>query len=152
MAIFCVIGSAAAVCAEDIGSDDDGNVGMNYEDVNEVSGSQYNPDDQGLGQDAAVQHDASFVPDGNPEVKIPEGNSTGHAAGEPVNSTADNQTASNATSTDTPASTPVSESANMTNHTGNATALQGMPATGNPILALFAVGAVLGSVAVIKRK
>ena len=152
LAIFCVIGSAAAVSADDIGLHDSTNAEYKYDDMNVVSGSQYNPDDQGLGQDAAVEHDTSFVPDGNPEVPIPEGNNTGHAAGEPDTQAAQNQTASNATATDTPAETQASENLNMTNGTGNATSSHGMLATGNPILALLAVGAVLGSVAVIKRK
>ena len=54
-------------------------------------------------------------------------NSTAHAAGEPVQ--------------------------NTTNHTASAsTAANKLPATGNPILALFAVSAVLGGASVLRRK
>ena len=41
---------------------------------------------------------------------------------------------------------------NATNHTANAsTAAHKLPATGNPILALFAVSAVLGGASVLRR-
>ena len=48
LAIFCIIGSAAAVSAEDIGSDNGGYAGSNYEDMNQASEIQYNPDDHGI--------------------------------------------------------------------------------------------------------
>lgn len=47
----------------------------------------------------------------------------------------------------------LTETGNITgNTTGNATASHTMPATGNPIMALFAVCAILGGYAIIRRK
>lgn len=68
-----------------------------------------------------------------------------HAAGEPVNET------SNATAN---ATAPVAgNTTNATsNATANATASQSMLATGNPILILLAVGAVLGGCVALRKK
>ena len=111
LAIFCIIGSAAAVSAADVSDDlgnyadtqyqDDSYVDSQYQDGG-YAGSQYQDD----GGWAGSQYNETLE----------------NAAGAPVNATA------------------------------NATASHTMPATGNPILLLFAVGAVLGGAAVIKRR
>ena len=101
LAIFCIIGSAAAVSAADA-SDDLGNyAGTQYQDGG-YAGSQYQDD----GGWAGSQYDETLE----------------NAAGAPVNATA------------------------------NATSSHTMPVTGNPILLLLVVGAVLGGAAVIKRR
>ncbi len=106
LAIFCVIGSAAAVCAADVGDD--------------------------LGAQALNQSD----------------DFDGGWAGSQYNETLENATANATNATDVPANTtaPVAGNAN------NATAAHTMLATGNPILALLAVSAVLGGCAIYKRK
>ena len=60
-----------------------------------------------------------------------------------------NQTAENATGEPVNETVTAPEAANAT---GNATSSHTMLATGNPILALLAVGAVLGGAAVITRR
>ena len=100
LAIFCIIGSVAAVSAADESGDLGGYVGSQYQDDGGWAGSQYN---------ATLEN----------------------AVGAPVNGTAQNATA---------------------NVTGNASTSNTMPAAGNPILALFAVTAVLGGSAALKRK
>lgn len=159
LAIFCVIGSAAAVSAEDFGSDDISHAGDNYGDSNGIAGSPYGADDEGVDQVPSVEHDADFVPDGNPEMLPPDWNHMEHAAGEPDNQTSSNQT--NTTAQDAADNQPANETAAGNaalneggNDTSNATGAspQKMPTTGNPILALFAVGAVLGGSAIIRRK
>ena len=140
LAIFCVIVSAGAVsAAEDVGSDDNGWAGSNYEDMNGYSGSQYNPDDEGLGIGAGAGNDTNFVVGGasgepEPGNGLPlenetwnmTGNNTVPAAGEP---------ASNATG----------------NSTGNATTPHTMLSTGNPVFALCLISAVLSGYALIRR-
>ena len=154
-ALLCVIGSAAAVSAEDIGSEG-GYAGSNYEGADGVSESQYNPDDQLVGDEAGEVPDTESPAHENPEFLPPDWNHDEHAAGEPENETAGNQT--NTTDvTDTQASQTVLDNVTSSvtgNSTGNATANapHSMLETGNPILALLAVGAVLGSAAVIRRK
>jgi hypothetical protein len=160
LAIFCVIGSAA-VSAADLGSDDGGYAGSNSEDAigvagsnygdsNGVAGSQYNPDDEGAGQLAAVEHDTNFVPDGTPDAN--------HAAGEADNQTQGNATNEHVYAPDTFNSVPTSQSVydnatyNGTASAGNTSAPQEMHSTGNPILALLAVGAVLGVSSIIRKK
>ena len=154
LAIFCVIGSAA-VSAADLGSDDGayygaydgGYAGDNYGDSNGVAGSQYGTDEQGGDQIASVEHDATFVPDGTPDAD--------HAAGEDSNQTSDNATSQGIYAPDTFNSVPVSEPI-YDNATYNATASAGntstMHATGNPILALLAVGAVLGVSGILRKR
>lgn len=149
LAIFCVIGSALAVSAAEDVSDEGGYAGCNYEDSNGVAGSQYNPDDEGVDQVAAVEHDANFVPDGTP---------ADHAAGEPDNQTQENATTEQVYAPDTFNSVPTSQSVydnathNATASAGNTTSPQTMHATGNPILALLVVGAVLGAGSIMRKK
>ena len=126
LAIFCVIASAAAVSAEDVGNND-GYAGINYEDMNGVSESQGNLVDEGTGNESAVNQ-TSDVGLFNVSGSLP-------------------------TSQNAPAHSPFNESGNATgNVTGNTTAQQTMPATGNPILAFLTVCAVLGGYTVIRRK
>ena len=133
LAIFCVIASAGLVCAADYG----GYAGSNYQDMNGVSGSQYDVDDE----DAGLE----------PGAGLPLENQTGPM---PVNTT-DNMTG-NVTGNETGNATGNATS-NVTgnatgNTTGNFTAPHSLLATGNPIIALLAVSAVLGGAVLIRRK
>ena len=117
LAIFCVIGSAATVCAADVG-DDLGAQALNQSDDFDGgwAGSQYQDD--------------------------------GGWAGSQYNETLENATANATNTTNDTANTAAPVVANQT----NATAPHTMLATGNPILALFAVSAVLGGYTILKRK
>ena len=119
--VFCVIASAATVCAADVDGGNGNDVVGQADDNGGWAGSQYNQDDQG-GYAGSQYNETSE-----------------HAAGEPTNTTAD---------------APVNETADTAaqNMTANATSSHKMLETGNPILALFAVGAVLGAYAVYKRE
>ena len=159
LAIFCVIASAGAACAADaygntgydelsytddlgewVGSHSDDNqtgwAGSQYNENDQggYAGSQYNQDEQG--GYAGSQYD---VDDQGGYAGSQYNETSEHAAGEPVNTTAD---------------APVNETADTVaqNMTANATSSHKMLETGNPILALFAVGAVLGAYAVYKRE
>ena len=172
LAIFCVIASAGAAFAADaygdigydelsytddlgewVGSHSDDNqtgwAGSQYNENDQggYAGSQYDVDDQGgyagsqYNQDeqggyAGSQYD---VDDQGGYAGSQYNETSEHAAGEPVNTTAD---------------APVNETADTVaqNMTANATSSHKMLETGNPILALFAVGAVLGAYAVYKRE
>ena len=140
LAIFCIIGSAAAVSAADVyddsgaqlGSDvqandgydvnqsqiEDGYAGSQYQDDGGWAGCQYNDTDNGLTDRPIID---------------PDYNHTEPAAGAPVNNTTANAS--------------LSQSVGQ-----NASASHNMPATGNPIFALFAVGAILGGYAVISKR
>ena len=133
LAIFCVIASAGVVCAEDVGSDgfdtygadEGGYAGSQYDldDQGGYAGSQYNQTEEGGYAGSQYQDDGGWA--GSQYNETAE-----NAAGEPVDATA-----------------PVAANA-----TANATAPHSMLATGNPIVALFAVCAVLGGYAVLRRK
>ena len=146
LAIFCVIASAGAAFAADaygdIGydelsyTDDIGEWVGSHSDDNQTgwAGSQYNENDQG--GYAGSQYD---VDDQGGYAGSQYNETSEHAAGEPASTTAD---------------APVNETADTAaqNMTANATSSHKMLETGNPILALFAVGAVLGAYAVYKRE
>ena len=172
LAIFCVIASAGAAFAADaygdigydelsytddlgewVGSHSDDNqtgwAGSQYNENDQggYAGSQYDVDDQGgyagsqYNQDeqggyAGSQYD---VDDQGGYAGSQYNETSEHAAGEPASTTAD---------------APVNETADTAaqNMTANATSSHKMLETGNPILALFAVGAVLGAYAVYKRE
>lgn len=133
LAIFCVLVSAGAVCAADdfgqLGSnyadDDSGYAGSNYEDGG-YAGSNYQDYDDGIADDNSGYAGSNYQDDdgwaGSQYNETLE-NATANAAGEPTNAT-------------------------------NATvgSVHSMLATGNPILILLAVGAVLGGYVVFKRK
>lgn len=145
LAIFCVIASAGVVCAEDVGSDgldtygvdEGGYAGSQYDldDQGGYAGSQYNETQEGGYAGSQYQDEGGWA--GSQYNETVE-----NAAGEPVNETVN-------------ATAPVTANAtsNATgNATANATAPHSMLATGNPILVLLAVGAVLGGAAVITRR
>ena len=146
LAIFCVIASAGAACAADAYgdagydelsyTDDIGEWVGSHSDDNQTgwAGSQYNENDQG--GYAGSQYD---VDDQGGYAGSQYNETSEHAAGEPASTTAD---------------APVNETADTVaqNMTANATSSHKMLETGNPILALFAVGAVLGAYAVYKRE
>ena len=124
LAIFCVIASAGVVCAADVSSNglDDNQYSIPQEGY---AGSQY--DENQEGGYAGSQYDV---------------NQEGGYAGSQYNKTVENAAGEHLT-----------ETGNITgNTTGNATASHTMPATGNPIMALFVVCAILGGYAIIRRK
>ena len=129
LAIFCLIVSAGVVCA----ADQDGYAGINYQNMNGVSGSQYAVAD-GLepGNGLPLENQTGYVPldaDGNPIL-----NATGNATGNATQNVTANVTA------------------NVTNNaTHNVTAAHKMPVTGNPIIALLAVTGIIGGYAVLRR-
>ena len=129
LAIFCLIVSAGVVCA----ADQDGYAGMNYQNMNGVSGSQYAVAD-GLepGNGLPLENQTGYVPldaDGNPIL-----NATGNATGNATHNVTGNVTA------------------NVTgNATHNVTAQHTMPVTGNSIIALLAVTGIIGGYAVLRR-
>ena len=128
LAIFCVIASAGAACAADAYGDA-GYDELGYaDDIGEWVGSQYSDDNQ-TGWAGSQYNDTD----------------QGGYAGSQYNETLENAAANAA------AGEPVSDSVSQ-NMTANATSSHTMLETGNPILALLAVGAVLGSCAVLKRK
>lgn len=146
LAVFCVIASAGMVCAADVGSD--GNWTVSQGPADDVVGI-----DAGANQDLNMAHDESSQ-NLEPGNGLPLENQTGYvpvnAAGEPINQTGNSTApvAGNATGNAT--------SNGTANSTGNAPAVNAvshsMPVTGNPILALLAVSAVLGGYAAIRRK
>ena len=146
LAIFCILGSAVAVSAADVyeshgayddirydeshgayddiryDGDSDGYAGSNYQDDGGWAGSQYNETEEGLTDRPLIDPDYAHMEPGSNSTD----NETGNAAGELV----------------------ANETANIT---VNAATSQ-MPVTGNPILVLLAICAVLGGAAVIRRK
>ncbi len=149
MAIFCVLVSAGAVCtADDFGQlgsnyadDDSGYAGSNYEDGG-YAGSNYQDYDDGIADDNSGYAGSNYQDDGGwagSQYNETLENATANAAGEPTNAT----NATNATQA-------AGEPTNTTNATVGS--VHSMLATGNPILILLAVGAVLGGYVVFKRK
>ena len=132
LAIFCVIASASAVCA----ADDGGWAGSQYQDEGGYAGSQYQDDGGWAGsqyQDEGGYAGSQYQDDGG-------------WAGSQYNETLENA-----------AGEPVSDSdnANMepaAGETVKAASSHEMYSTGNPILALLAVGAVLGGAGLISRR
>ena len=129
LAIFCLIVSAGVVCA----ADQDGYAGINYQNMNGVSGSQYAVAD-GLepGNGLPLENQTGYVPldaDGNPILNA-TGNTTGNATQNVTANVTSNVTA---------------------NATHNVTAQHTMPVTGNPIIALLAVTGIIGGYAVLRR-
>ena len=126
LAIFCVIASAGAACAADADFDG-GNDAMGYAAGDGgYAGSQYNEGDQGgwAGSQYNETDEGGWA--GSQYNETLEN----AAVGEPVNATTDA----------------------AQNITANATSSHTMLATGNPIIALFAVIAVLGGYAVLRKK
>ena len=141
LAIFCVIASATAVCAADVNADD-GYVGTSYDGMNGVSESQ-NQDDGGWAgsqyQDKGDWAGSQYQDDGG-------------WAGSQYNETLENGThvpsAGAPTNTTGNSTTPVEH-----NTTANATSTShNLLATGNPILVLLVVNAIIGGYAVLRRR
>ena len=141
LAIFCVIASAGVVCAEDVSQD--GYAGSNYDmDQAGYAGSSYDMDQGGY---AGSNYDMDQG--GYAGSQYAAGEMGGYAGSQY------SQTAENATGEPVNETVTAPQDVNATgNVTGNATAPHTMLATGNPILALLAVGAVLGGAAVITRR
>ena len=150
LAIFCVIASAGVVCAADVSSnglDDnqysipqEGYAGSQYDENQEggYAGSQYDVNQEGgyAGSQYDVNQEGGYA---GSQYDV---NQEGGYAGSQYNKTVENAAGEHLT-----------ETGNITgNTTGNATASHTMPATGNPIMALFAVCAILGGYAIIRRK
>ena len=129
LAIFCIIGSVAAVSAADGYDDLGGYAGSQYQDGG-YAGSQYDENEQGGYAGSQYQDDGGW-------------------AGSQYNETLENATGAPANATANANATAVSP---VENATANATAPHTMLATGNPILVLLAVGAVLGGASVICRR
>ena len=128
LVLFCVIASAGAACAADAYGDS-GYDELGYaDDIGEWVDSPYSDDNQTGWAGSQYNEDEQ-----------------GGYAGSQYNETLENAAANAA------AGEPVSDSVSQ-NMTANATSSHTMLETGNPILALLAVGAVLGSCAVLKRK
>ena len=123
IAIFCVIGSASAVCAADVS---DGVAALSesqYQDEGGWAGSQY----QDEGGWAGSQY-----------------NETENNVYSTTNTT--NTTANETNETANESAPEVAET------TGNATVPHSMVATGNPIFALLGVSALLGGYTILRRK
>ena len=122
LAIFCLIASACAVSAAN-DTNSTYTDGMYNGYPTEIHETN-NATDNSSDLDAEAIHDSMVLPPDYAHSEMNATNATGHAAGE-------NATATNTT---------------------NATQTQTLPATGNPILVLLAVGAVLGGAGVLRRK
>ena len=131
MIIFCVIFSVCAVSAAD------GDDVMGFNDTHDDIGDDYPYDD--------VEVDESGMND------LFDGTqrSLNMTDSPNLNDTAQNQTAVN--TTNAPAHAAGSNVLNTTNAT-NATAIHSLPATGNPLIALLAVCAVLGGASLYRKK
>lgn len=139
LAIFCIIASASVVCA----ADQDGYAGINYQNMNGVSGSQY---ETSLEPGAGLPLENQTAPE--PGAGLPLENQTEHV---PVNNTsnATGNTTGNVTSnvtTNTTNTTPV-----VANTTDNTTTNHAMLATGNPVLLVLGASALLGGYAILRR-
>lgn len=139
LAIFCVILSACAVSAADHGnimtddgylddSEDGHNGAIIPPDANHNEAAMGNAAGGDYLDDSEDGHNGTIIPPDTNHNEAALMNATGNAtaAGENVQ--------------------------NATGNATNATATSTMPATGNPIIALLAVGAVLGGYTVLRRK
>ena len=131
MIIFCVIFSVCAVSAAD------GDDVMGFNDTHDDIGDDYPYDD--------VEVDESGMNDTFDGTE----RSLNMTDSPNLNDTAQNQTAVN--TTNATAHAAGSNVLNTTNAT-NATAIHSLPATGNPIIALFVGIAAVGGYAALKRK
>lgn len=128
LAVFCVLLSACAVSADDNGDFSADEAQAIHDGMVLPPDYAHNESQNASGEDldSEAVHDSMILPPDyahNEAAMANATNSTGHAAGEAVS-----------------------------NSTGNTTAAHSMPATGNPILLLLGVGAVLGGACVLKRK
>ena len=129
LAIFCVIFSACAVCA----ADSNGVMGIDetYDDI----------DYGGAHDDVVVDESGMNDTFDGTEMSL-------NVTGSPnLNGTAQNQTDVNSTGN----ATVPGAGSNVSNVT-NATANDGLPATGNPVLGLLAVSSLLGVASLYRKK
>ena len=134
LAIFCVIGSAGIACAADNSSYD----GNYYQDMNGIDESQNANDNGGYAG-------SQYYKNAEPGAGLPLENQTNPYAGNTTNDATGNITG-NATNNATGNSTH-----NMTGNTTPANSNNKMLTTGNPILALLAVSAIIGGYGIIRR-
>lgn len=135
LAIFCVIGSAGIACAADNSSYD----GNNNPYMNGIDESQ-NPNDNGGYAGSQYYNNAE------PGAGLPLENQTNPYAGNTTNDATGNMTG-NATNNATGNATH-----NMTGNTTTSNSNNKMLTTGNPILALLAVSAIIGGYGIIRRE
>ena len=157
LAIFCIIGSAAAVSAADVYDDQGGYLAANDEGVDEVYGSQSQDDlggyagsnyqDDGGWAGSQYQDDGGWA--GSQYNESNEG-STDRPLIDP--DYAHMEPGSNSTGNATNDTAPVTGNATVNPTNASAAVSHTMLSTGNPILALFAVCAVLGGYTVLRRK
>ena len=150
LAIFCVIASAGAVCAADAYSDG-GYDGLGYSDESgDWAGSQYSDDDQGGYSGSQYSDDDQGGYSGSQYNEDEQGGYAGSQydvdeqggyAGSQYNETLENAAAGE----------PVNDTVVADNMTADATSSHTMLETGNPILALFAVTAIIGGLSFFKR-
>lgn len=169
LAIFCLVASAGAACAAEDGENGDYNL-MN--DISGVAGSQYNDT---MGGYAGINYNNTTNMTNNTtgngtslQIIPPDFNHHEPAAGEPVQvvkiakpvhgpSTEEKIIPIDQQNHNTTGNASGEPAHNVTgNATHNITAkamnTQKMKPTGNPILALMAISAVLGVMAVIRKK
>ena len=127
LAIFCVIFSACAVCA----ADDVMGLNETHDDI-----SDDYPYDEVVVDETGMNDTFDGTQRSLNETSLPD-----------VNDTAQNQTDANSTGN---ATVPAAGS-NVSNVT-NATANDGLPATGNPVLGLLAVSSLLGVASLYRKK
>ena len=150
LAIFCVIASAGAACAADAYSDG-GYDGLGYSDESgDWAGSQYSDDDQGGYSGSQYNEDEQGGYAGSQYDVDEQGGYAGSQydvdeqggyAGSQYNETLENAAAGE----------PVNDTVVADNMTADATSSHTMLETGNPILALFAVTAIIGGLSFFKR-
>ena len=148
LAIFCVIASAGVVCAEDAHADVYDGTYLGVSDGVDGVGDHNDFDDVADydGGYAGSQYNGN-VENGHPgSLEIDPDYAHNEAAGEPNNATGNST--GNATGNVTGNATANA----VQNSTANATSSHNMHATGNPILLLLGVTAVLGGGAVLRRK
>lgn len=139
LAIFCIIASAGIVCAADSGNfagNDNGSLNGEY-DQNGYAGMHYSENEQDGYAGSQYYNNAE------PGNGLPLENQTNPYAGNATHNATGNATG-NATQNATVAGNTTGNATNATSHN--------MLSTGNPILILLAVGAVLGGVTVLRRK
>ena len=142
LAIFCILCSACAVCAADDAS------AMSADDGIFIDGSSHDGHDGAIIPPDNTHDEAGHAAGMDPYL---DGSQDGHNGTIIPPDAAHNEAAMNQTN-----STHAAGSDDVANATGNATnntiAHNNLPATGNPILALLAITAVLGGATYITRK
>lgn len=148
LAIFCVIASAGVACAADVNADMDGtylsavdDMGVgDHPDFDDVDDATYDGGWAGSQYNGNVENGHPGAPEIDPDYAHNE------AAGEPINATGNST--DNATTNVTGNATAQA----VQNQTANATNMHSMLATGNPILLLLGVTAVLGAGVALRRR